>query len=325
MFRYRVAQDSMAPNLLPGEEFVVVDTRTPTVGEIVTTLHPRREDFWIVKRVVGLEGDTVQAGDRSLELGRGEAWVVSDNQRGDTVDSENFGPVNMRMLRPRVELFDESTFDEAVVLLTSEDAALRRVTSEHGRPEFWRRPKGFATLVLLILEQQVTLESGAAVFRRLQTEVGAVTPARILRSSVESLNRIGLTRQKSSYVLGLAEAVATGRLDLADLSSMPTDQASAELQRIRGIGRWTAEAYLLSADSRLDLFPTGDRALQVGTGEALGMTATPSSAELEVLSEPWRPIRSAAARILWHGYLARRGRSEPEHLDLDVHESDRTA
>jgi DNA-3-methyladenine glycosylase II len=107
--------------------------------------------------------------------------------------------------------------------------------------------------------------------------------------------------------------VTTGDLDLEALEREPEDRAREILLSCRGIGPWTADVYLLSALRHLDVFPVGDRALQVGTGEVLGLAEPPSPDDLEFLSQPWRPVRAVAARLIWHAYLARRGRSEPEH------------
>lgn len=310
----------MVPTFLPGTELVVTSRRSAVVGEVVTLPHPTRDDFWLVKRVSGLPGDVVETSKGWVELGPSEAWVSSDNQSDGAVDSRTFGPVPVTSLMPMVIEFDEESFGDAVDLLVTEDEALCRVVETHGKPGFWRRPPGFATLVLLILEQQVSLESGAAVFRRLRDLVGRVTPANLLSVTPDEIGAIGATRQKAGYIVDMAAAIAEGELDLTALRDLPDEDASRRLQQIRGIGPWTAEAYLLSAEGRLDFFPVGDRALQVGTGEALAMGATPSPDELKMLSEPWRPVRSAAARILWHGYLSSRGRSEPDHDELDTHD-----
>jgi DNA-3-methyladenine glycosylase II len=264
----------------------------------------------MVKRLTALPGDTVNPG---LVLPAGQAWVLSDNDREGVVDSRTFGPVDFRALRPVVTKLDERTFVEGADLLSAEDPHLRSIIDEFAIPPFWSRPPGFATLVLLILEQQVSLESGAAVFKRLQDLTGPVTAESTSTFSVGDLNAIGLTRQKAGYVIGLARSVLDGEVDLGIIGQMPTSEALAVLQTLRGIGPWTAEAYLLSAECVPDLFPTGDRALQVGTAEALGLSTVPRGKDLEMLAEPWRPIRSVAARILWHGYLRRRGREEHPH------------
>ncbi len=205
-------------------------------------------------------------------------------------------------------LTDES-FSATVDLLCSVDARLAAVVDAHGPPPFWTRSPGFATLVLLILEQQVSLASAAAAFRRLEERVGGVTPHGILTSSDEALRADGFSRQKSAYVRGLAEAVNSGRFDLESIAGLSDEQTRSALTALPGIGPWTADVYLLSCLRRPDVWPVGDRALQVGAAEVCDLAAIPTAEHLASLGEPWRPHRSSAARILWHGYLCRRGRS----------------
>lgn len=311
MQRFNVREESMIPTLVPGDEFVAISTRIAERGNIVALPHPRRPDFWLVKRLAALAGDTIVTDKGMYTLAEDEAWVLSDNPAAGAVDSRAFGPVDRNTLLPMVMFLDEETFSQGVDLLTREDNALAEIVARHGIPEFWQRTPGFETLVLLILEQQVSLESGAAVHERLRDMVTDVTPENILAYNEENLKGIGFTRQKAGYVVGLAQAVHDGDLDLESLRAMGFDEASAVLQRIKGIGRWTAEAYLLAAEGRPDVFPVTDRALQVGTGEALTMKTTPTADELEILSRPWHPVRSVAARLIWHGYLSKRGRIEP--------------
>jgi DNA-3-methyladenine glycosylase II len=141
--------------------------------------------------------------------------------------------------------------------------------------------------------------------------VGEITPEAVVASGEAALRGIGVTRQKAGYLLDLAALITDGDLDLEDLGQATPEEARAELLGLRGIGPWTADAYLLSALRFPDVFPLGDRALQVGTGEVLGLAAVPGPSELELLSAPWRPLRAVAARIIWHSYLANRGRIEP--------------
>lgn len=325
MFRFKVAQESMAPNLRPGDEFVATDSRRARKGDVVAVPHPEKPDFWMVKRLAALGGETVTRNGEPFLLEPGKAWVLSDNTAPGTVDSRSFGPVDFAGLRPAVLQLDAVSFVEGVAFLAAEDSKLSDVVAEFGVPAFWSREPGFATLVLLILEQQVSLESGAAVFRRLiELGDGAVEPESLAGREVETLNGVGLTRQKAGYVIDLARAILSNTLDLAALTDLADDEALSTLQSLRGIGPWTAQAYLLSAERRPDLFPIGDRALQVGTAEALGMESIPTGDDLELLAEPWRPIRSAAARILWHGYLSRRGRTEPPN-PFSVHTGPETA
>src|SRR5690606_9444895 len=166
----------------------------------------------------------------------------------------------------------------------------------------------FATLVLLILEQQVSLTSAAAAFRRLAAS-GPVEPARVSTLDDAALAAAGFSRQKMRYVRALAAAVASGELTLEALVDLPDAEARTALLRHPGIGPWTADVFLLSSLGRPDIWPVGDRALQVGAAEVLGLSTVPSPAELETLGERWRPRRSTASLILWHAYLAARGRT----------------
>lgn len=308
MQRFQVSEDSMRPTLSPGDEFVVTASRKAEVGEVVALPHPDREDFWLVKRLDAGPGDRVD--DRG-PLAPDAAWVISDNPAAAAADSRTFGPVTISTLRPMVTRLDEATFHEAVALLGSEDPAFAAVIEMHGVPRFWSRPAGFATLVWLIMEQQVSLESGAAMYRRLHGLLGAITPETVAGSTESALRDIGVTRQKTAYLLDLGRLVASAEIDLDALATMPLTEAREFLLRIKGVGPWTADVYLLSALRFPDVFPLGDRALQVGAGEVLGMTSAPDREELELLSLPWRPIRAAAARIIWHAYLGVRGRAEP--------------
>lgn len=210
---------------------------------------------------------------------------------------------------------DPDGFLSAVSLLTNESRPLAVAVDRHGMPEFWHRPPGFATLALLIVEQQVSLASAKAVFERLVTALGEVRPATVLAASPEVLGRVGLTRQKQRYLRELAAAVEKRHLDLEGLAEVADEEAQLRLRAIPGIGRWTAEVYLLSALRRPDVWPTGDRALQVGVGEVL-FRDIPSPTELEEIGERWRPYRSVAARLVWHAYLAERKRSETEVAGL---------
>ncbi|HJU82065.1 MAG TPA: DNA-3-methyladenine glycosylase 2 family protein [Acidimicrobiia bacterium] len=201
-------------------------------------------------------------------------------------------------------------FSATVARLIGADHDLSRLVNEFGVPPFWQRPPGFPSLVLFILEQQVSLASAAAAYRRVNARVGSMLPESLLATTPEELRADGVSRQKDRYIRELARSVASGELDLPMLASLSDDDVRAHLTRIRGIGRWTADVYLLACLGRPDLWPVTDRALQVATAEALSLAAVPSPQELELIGERWRPHRSTAARLLWHGYLGRRGRAE---------------
>ena len=202
-----------------------------------------------------------------------------------------------------------------VTALAASDEHLAAELADHGMPERWSRPPGFPSLVVLILEQQVSLASAAAAYERVRARTGAMTPAALLATTSEELRADGVSRQKDRYLRALSTAVATGALDLARLATLPDDEVARELTALPGIGRWTAEAYLLACLDRPDVWPVGDRALQVAVAERLGLADVPDQRRLEAIGERWQPHRSTAARLLWHGYLARRGRRETV-LDL---------
>ena len=299
--RFRVAEESMLPALRPGEEIVATDSRRPVPGEIVVLPHPSRDGFWLVKRMV----------EPNASIPDGMAWVLSDNHEATRADSRSFGPIPIGNLLPRVERLDETSFAEALQLLGKEDPALFSLLTSHGAPSFSTRPAGFDTLVMLIMEQQLSLESARATYRRLKELCGQVEVHAVLGAGETGLRSIGVSRQKTRYLLELAEAVSSGAFDVQDLGKASDGEARKRLMSLKGVGPWTADAYLLSALRRTDIFPLGDRALQVGTQEALGLSRVPPEDQLELLSQPWRPIRSAAARLIWHGYQQRRGRGEP--------------
>nr|WP_238338304.1 hypothetical protein [Pedococcus badiiscoriae] len=163
---------------------------------------------------------------------------------------------------------------------------------------------------MFILEQQVSLASAAAAYRKVVERIGAMTPRALLASTPEELRVDGVSRQKDRYLRALAAAVTTGALDLDGLADLDDDAVRAALTSLPGIGRWTADVYLLACLGRPDLWPVGDRALQVAAAETLGLDEVPDQARLAELGERWRPHRSTAARLLWHGYLVRRGRVE---------------
>jgi DNA-3-methyladenine glycosylase II len=205
---------------------------------------------------------------------------------------------------------DQAGFERVVAELTAADGDLARQVQAHGIPILWLRPAGFSSLVLFILEQQVSLASAAAAYRKVLDRIGTMTPYAVLAAAPEELRVDGVSRQKDRYLRALAQAVQSGALDLDSLADLQDDAVRAALTALPGIGAWTADVYLLACLGRPDLWPVGDRALQVAVAEALGLDAVPDRAALEAVGERWRPYRSTAARLLWHGYLARRGRVE---------------
>jgi DNA-3-methyladenine glycosylase II len=206
-------------------------------------------------------------------------------------------------------MLTDASYRRAVDRLATSDAVLAGVVRRWGRPPFWRHPEGFAGLVHGILAQQVSLESAAAAFAKLQRALGEVTPEAFLTLDDAGLRAIGFSRPKAAYARGLAEAIASGHLDLTALDAAPDDEVRRTLTQLRGIGRWTADVYLLFALRRPDAWPSGDLALAKSLQELWGLPEPPDWDALDVFAERWRPRRAVAARFLWHDYLARRGRS----------------
>jgi DNA-3-methyladenine glycosylase II len=187
--------------------------------------------------------------------------------------------------------------------LAGRDPDLARLVARNGVPPVWRREPGFATLVLIILEQQVSLASARAAFDRLQQALGEVEPEGFLALDDAELLAVGFSRQKAAYSRGLASGLLDGSIDLDALAALDDDEARSRLTGIRGVGPWTADVYLMFALGRIDTWPPGDRALLVSLGRAKGLDDVPTSATGIEMAEAWRPWRSVAARLLWHDYL----------------------
>jgi DNA-3-methyladenine glycosylase II len=201
-----------------------------------------------------------------------------------------------------------ATLRQGVRALAAEDAGLGAIVARHGHPPMWGRPRGFATLVRIILEQQVSLASAATMYARIERALGGMTPPIVRAAGVAGLQALGVTRQKSAYIAALAERVADGSLPLAALHRLPDAEVAAALVRVPGIGPWTASIYLLMALRRPDVWPPGDLALHKAMARLPGFSATPSSEQAAEWALRLRPWRAVAARILWHGYLSDRAR-----------------
>jgi DNA-3-methyladenine glycosylase II len=190
--------------------------------------------------------------------------------------------------------------------LAARDEMLAGIHATYGDPPLWRRATGFTTLVHIILEQQVSLKSAKAMLVRLEGAIQPFEPVRFLELGDARLRGLGVTRQKSAYLLDLSAAILNGDLSFTKLSRMNDDEARLVLTRIKGIGLWSADVYLLMAMRRADIWPAGDLALAVAMKELKGLAARPGPLELEQLAEQWRPHRAVAARMLWQYYLGTR-------------------
>lgn len=192
--------------------------------------------------------------------------------------------------------------------LAAADPDFARVIALHGPPPRRVRPQGFATLIQAILAQQVSRASADAIWGRLAAAVDPFTPEGLLAFDETALRRFGLSQQKARYARALAAALAEGRLDLRRLSRAEDETAIEMLTALPGIGRWTAEIYLLAALQRPDVWPAADLALMIAVERLKGLPARPSFREMTALGEAWRPWRAVAARVLWHYYRVAKGR-----------------
>lgn len=211
---------------------------------------------------------------------------------------------------PAGSMLDRATLIAGARALARRDPRLRRLLAANGPPPLWSRPRGFVTLLRIILEQQVSLASARALYLRLAGALPVVSPQTVAALGTGGLRALGFTRQKAGYAHTLAQGVLERRWRLDRLSRMGDDEACAELCRIPGVGPWTANIYLLMALRRPDVWPPGDLALHQALASLAGTHAPPTTRAAAALAEGWRPLRSVAARMLWQSYLAQR-RREP--------------
>lgn len=190
--------------------------------------------------------------------------------------------------------------------LAERDRDLARILAARGVPPMWGRPTGFATLVWIILEQQVSIAAARTLFRRLGQRLGGrVTPEAVLQAGVEGLRGLGLTSQKARYCHELATRVLCGTLDLGAVSRASEHDARVALLAVPGIGPWSVDVYFLMALRRPDVWPRGDLALALALRDVKRLRSVPSRERQEEIAAAWAPWRSVAARMLWSHYLAR--------------------
>jgi DNA-3-methyladenine glycosylase II len=192
----------------------------------------------------------------------------------------------------------------AVRSLSRRDPDLRHVVKRFGAPPMWARESGFSTLLHIILEQQVSLASARAAHNKLLEVAAPLVPERFLELDDVTLKAVGFSRQKALYGRELARSIIEGLLDLEALTSMDDAAVRSQLIKIKGIGRWTADIYLLMVLRRPDIWPTGDLALAVAAQKVKRLETRPTQDALNEMSEAWKPWRAVAARILWHYYLS---------------------
>lgn len=200
-----------------------------------------------------------------------------------------------------------ASLHQGVHELAAHDRDLAQAIRRFGPPPLWARRPGFATLVRIILEQQVSLASAEAAYRRLQRLVGRVTPRHVAATTGSQLREAGLTRQKAAYCHNLARAVVGRTLDLAAFAQLDDEAVRSILLQLPGVGPWTADIYLLMALRRPDVWPKGDLALARAAQRVKQLRRIPDPEQLSRIASAWAPWRAVAARILWHSYLSADG------------------
>lgn len=196
----------------------------------------------------------------------------------------------------------EGQIRTALDALASLEAAFARALDLVGYPEPRIRNRGYKTMLRTIVGQQVSVAAASSMWNKLEAELGSeFTPTCLLERDFDTLRACGLSRQKQSYARSLCELVAAGEVDFENLPA-DDEEAIAELTKIKGVGRWSAEIYLLFAEGREDIWPAGDLAVMAGIAKILGLTERPNEKSTRAMSDPWRPHRGALAIFTWHCY-----------------------
>lgn len=204
-------------------------------------------------------------------------------------------------------VFNAFNFKHLCDSLAKKDKHLRSIINQYGYPPMWTRPASFQTLILFILEQQVSLASAYAAFKKLKEKTGLVTPDKILALSDIELRSCYFSRQKIIYARELANAVKSKQLPIKKLSLISNEEVKQQMIKIKGIGHWTIDVFLMHALQRTDLFPLGDIALVNSLKEVKQLPENVSREKMLKIAEPWRPYRTIASMILWHAYIQKRG------------------
>jgi DNA-3-methyladenine glycosylase II len=205
-----------------------------------------------------------------------------------------------------IKTLDEQNIVSACKKLTKADPDLARIYQAYGTPPLWARPRGFSTLVHIILEQQVSLASARACHDKLCLRLGKPTPKTFLTLNDAELKAVGFSRQKTAYARNLAETILGRKLSLGALEAMPDEEVRARLKELKGVGDWTSDIYLLMCLLRADVMPRGDLALHIAYQKLKQLPHRPGADEFIELAQKWKPYRAVAARLLWHFYLSER-------------------
>jgi DNA-3-methyladenine glycosylase II len=204
--------------------------------------------------------------------------------------------------------FNKENFHKICDQLAKQDKELNEILRAHGYPPMWTRENNFETIVHIILEQQVSLASALAALNKLKEKLKQITPGRILGLTDEEMRACYVSRQKSIYIRGLAEAIEKGEIDLKKISKLSNEEVREKLIVLKGIGNWTIDVYLMFALQRTDLFPIGDLAAVNALKRVKRLAKDISKEDLLKISDTWSPFRTVATMILWHYYLSNTGK-----------------
>lgn len=203
-----------------------------------------------------------------------------------------------------INRFNKSNYNSICDELAAIDISLDAIIKAHGYPPFWSRPNTFETLVHIILEQQVSLASALSALNKLKERLQELTPARVLLLTDEEMKACYCSRQKTSYIKYLAEAIISGQLNLTELEELPDDVVRAKLVALKGIGNWTADVYLMFVLQHPDVFPIGDLAAVNALKRVKNLPGTITRDEMLAIAAKWQPYRTIATMLLWHFYLS---------------------
>ena len=204
-----------------------------------------------------------------------------------------------------IKTLDENNLVRCCQTLAKQDEDLKFIFETYGAPPLWAREASFATLIHIILEQQVSLQSALSAFNKLREKLGGqITPEMVLSLSDAEMKAAYFSRQKTVYARDLATKIASGAIDLKNLENLSDEQVKIALKQVKGIGDWTSDIYLLMALRRPDVMPKGDLALHVAWQKLKKLEQRPPADEFLKIAERWQPLRAVAARLLWHFYLS---------------------
>jgi DNA-3-methyladenine glycosylase II len=203
-----------------------------------------------------------------------------------------------------INKFTHSNYHTICDELASADPALAGIINDHGYPPLWSRPNTFETLVHIILEQQVSLASALSALNKLKERIQEITPARILLLTDEEMKACYCSRQKTSYIKYLAEAIISGQLSLTELEQLPGEEVRAKLVALKGIGNWTADVYLMFVLQHPDIFPAGDLAAVNALKRVKDFPVATTKEQILEIAGTWQPYRTIATMLLWHFYLS---------------------